>query len=92
MATLAARITVHTHDMAIKERRIWYFTCTGPCGKKRRSSHRKSKAKESLCAVCLRSSGTVQKTTLFDSLGSEEVCGVRRESQSDIRSKEKISI
>lgn len=92
MVTLAARITVHTHDMAIKERRIWYFTCTGPCGKKRRSSHRKSKAKESLCVVCLRSKGAIQNATLFDSLGSEEVRGVRSESQGDIRREEEVKI
>lgn len=92
MAILVAQITVYIHDMAIKERRIWYFTCTGPCGKKRRSSHTRSKAKEYVCAVCLRSRGAVKNATLFDSLGSEEALGLRSESQGAVRSKEEVKI
>ncbi len=89
MAILAVQITVKDHDMAIKERRIWYFECQS-CGKKQRKSHTRSKAKEAVCTVCLRSKDVPQQTSLFDSLGSEEALGLRSESESAVRREEEI--
>lgn len=62
--------------MPYKERRIWYFQCTG-CGKKRRKSHTRARAKEAICATCIQSRSMETQQTLFD---TEE--GVREIRQS----------
>lgn len=37
----------------IKERRIWFYQCAS-CGKARRQSHKKAKARNAICQKCLK--------------------------------------
>lgn len=48
----------------VKERRVWYFTCDR-CGVARRQSHKKKKAKESVCQKCRRHTPNPNQSTLF---------------------------
>lgn len=77
--------------MAYRERRIWYYQCR-TCGKKRRKTHTRSKAKAAVCTLCLRSRGVPEQASLFDGSGSEEFSGLRSESQSEVRRDQEIKV
>jgi hypothetical protein len=49
----------------LKERRIWFYTCT-VCGKARRQSHKKQKARDAICKVCLKAKVPDNQASLFD--------------------------
>ena len=77
--------------MQYRERRIWYYQCRS-CGKKRRKTHTRSKAKEAVCTLCLRSKGIPEQAILFDGLGSEAVPGLRGESQNEVRKNQEVKV
>lgn len=49
----------------LKERRIWFYTCA-VCGKARRQSHKKQKARDAICKVCKKNEVPENQQSLFD--------------------------
>lgn len=63
----------------MRERRLWFFTCT-VCGKNRRRSHKKARAKEGMCLSCFRSTPNPNQPNLFSPMEEsppehEAACG-----------------